>query len=251
LKPAARNWAIVRVHEVCTCASGYAATDTVLQAAFASPVARCAFACSACVIAFFASAMNSSSPAEMSSYAMGSPSAVEAARYAEIAAASRRAAPASSAPSLPRSVVSRYGCWMRLTAPPAGASHGVIGRDEEVAVLERFLDALEGAPGRLVLEGEAGIGKTVLFREAVCAAQVRGYRVLKARPGDHQFASKFIWFRFDSTGKFIGLQRVTRTMTLSTNLAIWSSNDVVEVLTPDGTVVATLHAVEAATRVGT
>jgi hypothetical protein len=74
LKPAARNWAIMRVHEVCTWARGYAAIDTVLQAPFASPVASCVFACSACVIAFFASAMNSSSSVLISSCAMGSPS---------------------------------------------------------------------------------------------------------------------------------------------------------------------------------
>jgi hypothetical protein len=71
------------------------------------------------------------------------------------------------------------------------------------------------------------------------------------RVGDHRFSSQFFWFRFDSTGKFIGLQRVGRTITLSANLSAFQSVDAVEVIAPDGTVVATLHAVETARRIGT
>ena len=50
---------------------------------------------------------------------------------------------------------------------PGSAVHvGVIGRDSELVVLGRFLGA--GSPARaLVLNGEAGIGKTTLWEAGV------------------------------------------------------------------------------------
>ena len=60
-------------------------------------------------------------------------------------------------------------------APP------VVGRQEELADLDRFLAARDGLPAALVLEGEAGIGKTTLWRSAVAAA-ADSYRVLSAQP---------------------------------------------------------------------
>lgn len=56
----------------------------------------------------------------------------------------------------------------------------IIGRRDELAVVEAFLDD----PGRrlLLLAGEIGIGKTVLWEAAVAAAERRGHRVLSARP---------------------------------------------------------------------
>jgi DNA-binding CsgD family transcriptional regulator len=60
-------------------------------------------------------------------------------------------------------------------APP------VVGRQEELADLDRFLAARDGLPAALVLEGEAGIGKTTLWRSAVAAAS-DSYRVLSAQP---------------------------------------------------------------------
>lgn len=68
------------------------------------------------------------------------------------------------------------------------------------------------------------------------------------RTGNHQFASTFVWFRFDSTGQWTGMQRVRRTMTLAPSLDAFTSEDVIEVLTPNGTVVAMLHGTEAAER---
>ena len=62
----------------------------------------------------------------------------------------------------------------------------VVGRDEPLARLEGFIQALRGGPGCLVIEGEAGIGKTTLWQTAVGAASERGYRVLVSRPAESE-----------------------------------------------------------------
>ena len=58
----------------------------------------------------------------------------------------------------------------------------LVGRGEELRRLESFLDAVERGPAALVLDGEAGIGKTTLWRAGVDAARSRGYAVLSAMP---------------------------------------------------------------------
>src|SRR5262245_21775062 len=55
---------------------------------------------------------------------------------------------------------------------------GVVGRVAELAVIERFVAAIRAGAGTLVLEGDAGIGKTALVEAAGRLAQVRGLRVL-------------------------------------------------------------------------
>lgn len=55
----------------------------------------------------------------------------------------------------------------------------LIGRDRELAQIREFLSQ---ASGVLLLEGEAGIGKTVLLHAGVDAARSSGWRVLLARP---------------------------------------------------------------------
>jgi len=57
----------------------------------------------------------------------------------------------------------------------------VVGREEELEAINSFLDARGDLPGALVLEGEAGIGKTTLWRAGLAAAGDRGYRVLACR----------------------------------------------------------------------
>jgi AAA ATPase-like protein len=62
----------------------------------------------------------------------------------------------------------------------------IIGRERELAATGRLLDrAAEGA-AVLVVDGEAGIGKTTLWLEAVRAADARGFRVLEARPAESE-----------------------------------------------------------------
>ena len=57
----------------------------------------------------------------------------------------------------------------------------VIGRDAELASIEQFLDVARQDPAALVLSGEAGIGKTVLWEVGVKSAQERFCRVLTHR----------------------------------------------------------------------
>jgi DNA-binding CsgD family transcriptional regulator len=60
----------------------------------------------------------------------------------------------------------------------------VAGRDGERRRIAGWLDALPERSGGLSLVGEAGIGKTVLWREAVSEAVERGWRVLVAQPAE-------------------------------------------------------------------
>jgi len=54
----------------------------------------------------------------------------------------------------------------------------LLGRENELAVLRRLLERAETTPAGLLLEGEAGIGKTMLWREGIALAEARGFRVL-------------------------------------------------------------------------
>lgn len=58
----------------------------------------------------------------------------------------------------------------------------VIGREAELAILDRFLDSIPAGPGALLLSGEAGIGKTTIWREGLTSAQRRDYRTLSCGP---------------------------------------------------------------------
>jgi DNA-binding CsgD family transcriptional regulator len=58
----------------------------------------------------------------------------------------------------------------------------IIGRRDELLTLESFLDAVPAGGQALLLEGDAGIGKTVLWEEALRLAGERGFRVLRSRP---------------------------------------------------------------------
>src|SRR5262245_50121301 len=68
-----------------------------------------------------------------------------------------------------------------MTEKPA-----LVGREREFDELARFLDAVPSGPVGLLLEGDAGIGKTSLWREAVSAALDRSYRVLSCRPAESE-----------------------------------------------------------------
>jgi DNA-binding CsgD family transcriptional regulator len=58
----------------------------------------------------------------------------------------------------------------------------LIGRDAEWASIRSFLDDDAPEPSVLLLEGDPGIGKTTLWREAVASAASDGYRVLACAP---------------------------------------------------------------------
>jgi predicted ATPase len=63
-------------------------------------------------------------------------------------------------------------------------SVSIIAREEEFGILNAFLDAAPPGSAALVLEGEAGIGKSTLWSAGVTAASERGMRVLSARPAE-------------------------------------------------------------------
>jgi DNA-binding CsgD family transcriptional regulator len=58
----------------------------------------------------------------------------------------------------------------------------IVGREEELASIHAFLDQGEGGPAALVLEGEAGVGKSTLWLAGVEHARAAGVRVLSTRP---------------------------------------------------------------------
>jgi hypothetical protein len=60
----------------------------------------------------------------------------------------------------------------------------VVGRNEELSSVNAFLDREAEGPAAILLEGEAGIGKSTLWLAGVDAAQARGFRVLSTRPAE-------------------------------------------------------------------
>ena len=74
------------------------------------------------------------------------------------------------------SFVVRFGGGSMATA--------VLGRQQEIAVIERLLDDRRAGPVALVIEGDAGIGKTTLWAAALELARERSWRVLAARPAE-------------------------------------------------------------------
>jgi DNA-binding NarL/FixJ family response regulator len=70
-------------------------------------------------------------------------------------------------------------------------SGAIIGRDAELGLVEGFLDGVGGGPTGLVLSGEAGIGKTVLWRVGVEQARRRFPHVLTCRGTEAEAAFSF------------------------------------------------------------
>ncbi len=71
-------------------------------------------------------------------------------------------------------------------------SRELVGREEELASLLALLDARDGLPAVAAVIGEAGIGKTTLWLDAVEAAQARGYLALSCRPTEAEAAFSFV-----------------------------------------------------------
>jgi DNA-binding CsgD family transcriptional regulator len=65
-------------------------------------------------------------------------------------------------------------------------ANAIIGREAEIVAIERFLERARLGPAALVIEGEAGIGKTTVWGEAVRIAEAREFRVLHARPAESE-----------------------------------------------------------------
>src|SRR5215207_2308799 len=66
----------------------------------------------------------------------------------------------------------------------AEMSAEMVGREEELSSLYAVLDRTADGPAALVLEGEAGVGKSTLWRAGIDAARARGMLVLFAEPAE-------------------------------------------------------------------
>ena len=62
----------------------------------------------------------------------------------------------------------------------------LIGRDAELDRVEEFLETIASGPVALLLEGEAGIGKTTLWSTGLASSAARGHHVLRCRPGERE-----------------------------------------------------------------
>ena len=60
----------------------------------------------------------------------------------------------------------------------------LIGRDEELQRVQRFVEAVPAGSRALLITGEAGVGKTSLWQAAVSRAQAAGMRAIGARPSE-------------------------------------------------------------------
>jgi AAA ATPase domain len=60
----------------------------------------------------------------------------------------------------------------------------IVGRDQELAAVRAFVGRTGEDVGALVLEGEAGIGKSTLWLAGVEEARALGERVLSSRPAE-------------------------------------------------------------------
>ncbi|HEV8088689.1 MAG TPA: ATP-binding protein, partial [Actinomycetota bacterium] len=65
------------------------------------------------------------------------------------------------------------------------------GREAELARVSSFLDAVPNGPHALVLGGEAGIGKSAVWLDALEDARARAYRVLSSRPTEAEAKLSF------------------------------------------------------------
>jgi DNA-binding CsgD family transcriptional regulator len=119
----------------------------------------------------------------------------------------REAAFATLSPCTGRRRRPHPGAGRRLLTPPlaTGAAPGhhsrtnvtatafdLVGRDEELAAVVAFLGSTASLPGALLLEGEAGIGKTTLLRAGMAAASRSGFRILLTRPVEAESSLSFV-----------------------------------------------------------
>ena len=62
----------------------------------------------------------------------------------------------------------------------------LIGRTTEVEAVDRLLTRASGGLSTLLIQGDAGIGKTAIWREGVERGQQHGFRVLRATPAESE-----------------------------------------------------------------
>ena len=71
-------------------------------------------------------------------------------------------------------------------APASDRESGLVGREQELARLDAFPAAVETGAHALVVRGEPGIGKTVLWRHTVERCRTAGHHVVLTRPAEEE-----------------------------------------------------------------
>jgi DNA-binding CsgD family transcriptional regulator len=71
----------------------------------------------------------------------------------------------------------------------------VLGREQELAAVERLLDERQAGPLAVIIEGDAGIGKTTLWEAALDLARERSWRVLAVRPAEAELRFSYVALR--------------------------------------------------------
>ena len=75
----------------------------------------------------------------------------------------------------------------------------IVGRETELASVSEFLDGGDSDARVLLLEGEPGIGKTMLWRAGVDEARDRGHRVMRCQPAEIETS-----FSYAALGDLLG-----------------------------------------------
>jgi len=81
---------------------------------------------------------------------------------------------------------------MEPVAWVAESAFDVIGRDAEIASLGAWISDLDALPNAIVLDGEAGMGKTTLWRHGIELASAAFYGVLSASPSESEAELSFV-----------------------------------------------------------
>ena len=68
----------------------------------------------------------------------------------------------------------------------------VLSRERELEVAQDFVREVALGPAALLVEGEAGIGKTTVWRTSCALAEQEGYRILMARPAQPDERLSFV-----------------------------------------------------------
>ena len=76
-----------------------------------------------------------------------------------------------------------------MTPPPPSSE--VVGREPELEAVRALLDAVPVGPVALLIDGDAGIGKTTIWRQGVALAGERALRVLACRPVEAEITLPF------------------------------------------------------------
>jgi predicted ATPase len=71
----------------------------------------------------------------------------------------------------------------------------VVGREHELATVARLLDQRRAGPWAVIIEGDAGIGKTTLWEAALDLARGRSWRVLAAQPAEAEIRFSYVAVR--------------------------------------------------------